>query len=119
MYETFTQQDDVVLLPSGEDSRNIIPSVDPILITPDNSTPIESPSVSEGDVSTGDVSMGDISGGDSGSYGSTAISSSCLYEPKPLLWESDISMYDTTDGLLLLILVFTILNTAFNIFKRR
>lgn len=94
---------------------------------------------SSGDTSSGDVSVdvssGDLSAGDSsvdvtsGDVSGDAIPSvvadsptatfSCLYEPKPLLWESDISDYDTTDGLLLLILIFTIVNTAFTVFRKR
>ncbi len=79
--------------------------------------------VSSGDVSDGDVSEGDVSSGDTTPPPDTndtlVTYSTCLYEPKPNLWESDIAGYDTTDGLLLLILIFTIANTAFNVFKRR
>lgn len=70
--------------------------------------------VSGGDVSGSDVSLGDVS---SGSLSVTYTA--CLYEPKPNLWESDISEFDTTDGLLLLILVFVVVNTMANVFFRR
>lgn len=83
----------------------------------------EKDGVSSGDISDGDVSKGDISSGDTTPPPDTndtlVTYSTCLYEPKPNLWESDIADYDTTDGLLLLILIFTAVNTAFNVFKRR
>ena len=80
---------------------------------------VSSGDVSSGD-SSGDVTPGDVSAGAIPSVvDSPSATFSCLYEPKPLLWESDISDYDTTDGLLLLILIFTIVNTAFNVFRKR
>ena len=79
----------------------------------------ETTDVSTGDVSTGDVSGGDISTGDITAGDAMPLVGYCSYEAKPLLWESDVADYDTTDGLLLLILIFTMLNTAWNIFFRR
>lgn len=91
----------------------------------------ESEDVSDGDsasndISTGDVSDGDTSSGDAdkpikqtGATTTAPVYTTCAYEPKPNLWESDINEYDTTDGLLLLILVFTVINTAFNVLRKR
>lgn len=78
----------------------------------------ETTDVSTGDVSTGDVSGGDISAGDITAGDIMPLVGYCSYEAKPLLWESDITDYDTTDGLLLLILIFTIVNTAINVFRK-
>jgi len=87
--------------------------------------------VSDGDSTSNDVSTGDVSGGDTssgdvdkpsketGANATAPIYTTCAYEPKPNLWESNIAEYDTTDGLLLLILIFTIINTAFNVLRKR
>lgn len=98
--------------PSGDSSSGDTSSGDVSVV-------VSSGDVSSGD-SSGDVTPGDVSGGAFPSVvDSPSATFSCLYEPKPLLWESDICDYDTTDGLLLLILIFTIVNTAFNVFRKR
>ncbi len=85
--------------------------------------------VSDGDVSPGMVSTGDVSTGDATVSPATSsvinpvvtqteIVCSCSCGDSVPLWESDISKYDTTDGLLLLILVFTVIGTLMSIFRK-
>lgn len=109
--------DDVITLPIEEPIA--VEEVQEDEANEDEDDTEETTDVSTGDVSTGDVSSGDISTGDITAGDTMPLVGYCSYEAKPLLWESDIADYDTTDGLLLLILVFTILNTSWNIFFRR
>ena len=114
MNETINQQDIMDSVPYNQGSDNTV-SVD----------------VSSGDLpivetETTEAPVADVSGGDVTTFPPDASltmmqelqQTTCACIEKPLLWESDISNYDTTDGLLLLILIFTMLNTALNVFRK-
>lgn len=84
------------------------------------------PDTSSVDISSGDVSAGDTldSSGNritpSVVYGipeTLEVTCTCHEEVSPLLWESDITQYSVTDGLLLLILITLVLDIV--IFRRK
>lgn len=119
MNETINQQDIVESIPSSESLDDIV-SVDDVSgndvveeIASETTEPVED--VSAGDVQT-EVSF-PTTENNMPATGTTEFVCTC--SEKGLLWESDIASYDITDGLLLLILVFVIVNTAFNVFGKR
>lgn len=110
MNETIIQQDIMDSVPYNQGSYNIV-SVD-----------VSSGDVTAVETETIETPVADVSGGDVVTFPPDASQevqqTVCACIEKPLLWESDITNYDTTDGLLLLILIFTILNTALNVFRK-
>ena len=139
MYEEIDKQDSVEsVLPAegGNDTVSVdVLSDEVVQDVPVEDVPVEDVPVVDApvedvpavDVPVVDAPVVDVSSGNAGDNfpvstvltgnGSGSVSESveavvCSCVQKPPLWESDISEYDTTDGLLLLILLFTILNTA-------
>lgn len=102
----------------GDAAGDVVVDVPVDDIPADNVFPDQAEDVSCGDIFDAPV-VGDLSAdvivGDVTEPGQVLV---CSCVQKPLLWESDIDEYDTTDGLLLLILIFTILNTAKNWFGK-
>lgn len=113
----------------AEDNTETEPSVLDSVPSPESSEADTSVAVSAGDsspdtVSGGDISIGDITASSavpstvSPLVTQTEMVCTCSCGDSVSLWESDISEYDTTDGLLLLILGFVVLMTVLSIIGR-
>ena len=109
MYEEIDKQDSVESVLSDEGGNDSV-SVD---VSSGNVVPdVPAEDVSSGNVFNTPIIEDAVTGSVDGNISGSGEALVCSCVQKPLLWESDINEYDTTDGLLLLILIFTILNTA-------